>query len=345
MSGSDRSRKPAGLLARLRRQSGVKDEANTVLYEPGTSDRRRLSSLRMWLSTIEESYFVTKNVVDHAVGLGERVTFGEKYLPRRLSRYKGQKRVAFLYHGYAQGRWAFERLERLLEAEPFDVFSISGGYQPYSQDIRLSAEYELRTLQYVLTQVDAEEVTLIGHSQGGLIVRTLLQRLGVAAVAPVTRAICLCTPHMGTWAAVAGTLHGVAAHLVSRLPGVRVKLEGESALQMIPGSAFLEDLNARPLPQGIQYTNLYNIIDPLVWPPQYARLPYPEATNVLFKKIGHLHALYDLQEMEVILRSILVRHDDPAEQARAILEAQPLLEERALKGEDTSFDEYVAGSD
>ncbi len=328
-------------------QHAISDQETTVVYRGDTSGRRRFASLRMVLSTIEESYFITKNVLDHAVGVTERLAFGQKYLPSRLARYRGQKRVAFLYHGYAQGRWAFERLERLLESEPFNVFSVCGGYQPYSQDIRRSAEYELRTMEYVLSQTDAQEIILIGHSQGGLIARYLLQALGVTAVANVTRAIYLCTPHRGTWAACAGVAHGVAAHTLARIPGVgrRVELSGESALQMIPGSAFLDDLNARALPTQVAHTNLYNYLDPLVWPPRFARLPYPEATNVLFRKIGHLHALYDIQELEVILRSILVPAGSSHDRSRAILQDQPVIEERVHHGEDAEYEEFVAGSD
>lgn len=328
-------------------QHAVPDEHTEVVYRSGTSGRRRFSTLRMALSTIEESYFMTKNVLDHAVGVSERLAFGQKYLPARLARYSGQKRVAFLYHGYAQGRWAFERLERLLESEPFNVFGVCGGYQPYSQDIRRSAEYELRTIEYVLRQTDASEVVLIGHSQGGLIARYLLQTLGVTAVANVTHAIYLCTPHRGTWAACAGVAHGMAAHTLARIPilGRRVELSGESALQMIPGSTFLADLNARALPRTVSHTSLYNYLDPAVWPARYARLPYPEASNVLFQKIGHLHALYDIQELEVILRSLLVPAGDAHTRSRAILHDQPVIEERVHRGEDAQYEEFVAGSD
>ena len=326
-------------------QHAVEDEKTHVEYSPDTSGRRRMAGVRMVLSTIEESYFITKNVLDHAVGITERLVFGQKYLPARLATYRGQKRIAFLYHGYAQGRWAFERLERLLESDPFDVFAVSGGYQPYSQDIRKSAEYELRTIQYVLDETDAEEVILIGHSQGGLVTRYLLQHLGVGAIANVTRAIYLCTPHRGTWAATAGVAHGAATKVLSSLPGLSVDISGESALQMIPGSSFLRELNARPLPTDIAHTNLYNSVDPLVWPPRFARLPYPEATNVLFRKIGHLHALYDLQELEVILRSILVPRGNAHERSRVILRDQPLLEQRLHRGHESEYEEFVAGSD
>jgi triacylglycerol esterase/lipase EstA (alpha/beta hydrolase family) len=328
-------------------QHAISDQGTTVVYRGETSARRRFAAVRMLLTTIEESYFMTKNVLDHAVGITERLAFGQKYLPSRLARYRGQKRIAFLYHGYAQGRWAFERLERLLESEPFNVFGICGGYQPYSQDIRRSAEYELRTIEYVLRETDVEEVILIGHSQGGLIVRYLLQALGVTAVANVTRALYLCTPHRGTWAACAGVAHGAAAHALARLPGVsrKVELSGESALQMIPGSSFLKDLNARPLPSSVAHTSLYNTFDPAVWPARFARLPYPEATNILFQKIGHLHALYDIQELEVILRSILVPKGNAHDRSRTILQDQPVLEERVHHGEDADYEEFEVGSD
>jgi hypothetical protein len=107
----------------------------------------------------------------------------------------------------------------------------------------------------------------------------------------------------------------------------------------------LRRLNERPLPAGVAHTNLYNAVDPLVWPHRFARLPYPEATNVLFRKIGHLHALYDLQELEVILRSILVPLGNTHDRSRVILQDQPLLEQRLHKGTTAEYEEFVAGSD
>src|SRR3990172_11767085 len=50
---------------------------------PLTYERPYMSNLRMLISVLGESYYLTKNVADHAVGFTERIVFGEKYLHSR----------------------------------------------------------------------------------------------------------------------------------------------------------------------------------------------------------------------------------------------------------------------
>jgi triacylglycerol esterase/lipase EstA (alpha/beta hydrolase family) len=295
----------------------------------------------MLLSAFGELSNIGTNVLDHGVRLAERVSFGQKYLPNRLRHYAGQKRLAVLYHGYAQGRAAFEKMERYLSSPVFDIFPVASGYQPYSQDIRISAEQERERLEYILARTDVKRVALIGHSQGGLIIRDILQRQQYTE--NIRSCIFLGTPHMGTWAAVLGHVHRAATAVLGSLWGA-AGIEGESGRQMIPGSRYLRSLNERDLPSGITYTNIYNYVDPLVWPASYARLPYAEAHNVLVMKIGHLQSLYDLQELDLILRSILLSGSDEKGFAARLVGDQTLLETRAIEGETGSYDEVVASS-
>ena len=131
---------------------------------------------------------------------------------------------------------------------------------------------------------------------------------------------------------------------MSVVPGLPT-INSESAFQMLPGSKLLRSLNESPLPSGISYTNIYNYIDPLVWPPAYARLPYPEANNILIKKIGHLQPLYDVQELEIILRSLLVEEEDDRKRGLLILRDQDVIEERYLSGMEKEYGEFVTSSD
>jgi len=313
-----------------------------MVVQPAPSGRRTLANVRMALTAMAEVYYTAKCYLDHGVRTSERLFFGEKYLPNRLRQYKGQKRVAFFYHGYMLGRPSFERFEHLLESEVFKIFAISGGYQPYSQDIRRSAEYERKMMEYVLTQVDAEEVYLVGHSQGGLVARWLLQKLDAAEL--VQKCVCLATPHMGTWAGALGFVNRAIAKVGGLLPGFP-HMEGESAYQMLPGSSFLAELNEAPLPDGIDFLNLYNLLDPMVWPSRYARLPYPEATNILFKKIGHMQPLYDYQELEIILRALLFPTGRGRALEREVLAGQTVLERRVMGRGGYRYREIVTSSD
>lgn len=309
------------------------------------SGRRTLVTLRMALSVFGELGNVGTNVIDHAVRAVERASFRQKYLPNRLRHYTGQKRLAILFHGYAQGRAAFETMERVLSSDLFGIFPVAAGYQPYSQDIRLSAEQERERIEWILSRTDAEELILIGHSQGGLVIRDLVQRQRFTE--RLKHCIFLATPHMGTWAAVLGNAHRAATATLGRV-SKRFTVEGESARQMVPGSEFLKALNSRPLPPGIHYTNVYNFLDPLVWPARFARLPYSEAHNVLMMKIGHLQTLYDLQELEIILRCLMATNLEQADFSASIVGDQSMLETREIElvdggTEGETYEEVVAG--
>ncbi|MBN2359060.1 MAG: alpha/beta fold hydrolase [Deltaproteobacteria bacterium] len=311
-----------------------------VVVERALRDREALSKIRMALSLMSEAHNLAKNTLDHAVRMAEKVYFGQDYLDSRLAAYRGQKRAVFLYHGYLQGRPAFERFERLLDSALFDLFPIAAGYQPYSQDLRISAEYERRVIDRVLAATDLEEIYLVGHSQGGIIARYLLQEL---AAPKVKRCVFLATPHRGTYAGLVGYPHRVATFCLSALPAFP-NVSGESGLQLLPGSRFLDRLNSLDLPAGVEYTSIYNYIDPLLVPARYGRMPYPQAHNILMMKIGHYHALYDQQETEIVLRALVLGQSVFADFRKNILGGQELLDAAEFGAKATS-DVFVAAAD
>lgn len=297
----------------------------------------------MGMSAMTEVSNVAKNVLDHSISLAERLAFGKDYLEDRLRDYRGQRRVAFLFPGYLQGSAAFERMERIMESELFGVFPVTLTYHPYSQDIRKSAEKVRKQIDRVLRETEARRVYLIGHSQGGLIGRYIVQVMDGHGF--VSHCITLATPHMGTYAAaVGGVGHGMATAALSRL-GLIPRIEGESGLQMIPGSRLLSEMNHRPLPPQVEFTSIYNYMDPLVWPASYARMPYEDAHNILLKKIGHFHALYDIQELEIILRTLLLRIKRGLIYKHQVLAGQQVLEERHMEMVGHEVGEFVAASD
>ncbi len=310
-----------------------------VAVEQALRDRQALSQLRMGLSGFNEVYNIAKNGLDHAVRIAENFYFGQDYLDARLKAYRGQKRAVFLYHGYMQGRAAFERFERLLDSAIFDFFPVAGGYQPYAQDIRSSAEYERRVIARVLAETDVEEVLLVGHSMGGLVARSMVQELGVPKL---KRCVFLATPHRGTWAGLIGYPHKLVTTALSALPSFP-KFKGESALQILPGSAFLDHLNSMPLPPGVEYTSLYYYADPLMLPARYGRLPYPQANNILMMKVGHYHPLYDAQEFEIVLRALVLGQQDPDAFRQTVLGGQQVLDSAGKRKAEQGV--FVTASD
>lgn len=311
-----------------------------VVVEQALRDREALSRIRMALSLMSEAHNMAKTSLDHVVRAAEKVYFGQDYLDSRLKAYHGQKRAVFLYHDYFQGRPAFERFERLLDSPLFDLFPIAGGYQPYSQDLRISAEYERRVIDQVLAATDIEEISLVGHSQGGIVARYLLQEL---AAPKVKRCVFLATPHRGTYSGYIGYPHRLATLALSALPAFP-NVSGESALQLLPGSSFLDRLNSLDLPAGVEYTSIYNYLDPLLIPARYGRMPYPQAHNILMMKIGHYHSLYDQQETEIVLRALVLGQSAFADFRNTILGGQELLDATEF-GAKATADVFVTAAD
>lgn len=303
---------------------------------------RHLTTLRMAVSAFGESYYFTKNFIDHGVGIFEDAVLQKDYFHERLREYRGQKTVAFLYHGYLQGRSAFLRLERILESPLFGIFAYSGDYQPFCQDLRRSAEYEREMVDKVLADTDAEQVIMVGHSQGGLLIRYMLQKLG--DIPKVNKAVTLSSPHQGTWAALGGAVTRSITIPGSFIPFFP-KIHGESAFQMLPGSTFLKDLNSLPLPEGIDFTSIFSYIDPLVWPSSFAILPYPEAYNVLMKKVGHFQTIYDVQAYEVLLRALLMPRREGRKLGGEEISGQRPVEKRSFSRRGQVIDEFVVASD
>ncbi|MBN2694722.1 hypothetical protein JXR93_08670 [bacterium] len=299
------------------------------------SNKSTFANIRLLASGYAELYYIFQNFMDHIIDFGESNILGQKYLPARMKEYKGQKKIAFIYHGYFQGTVGNERLERVLESELFNIFAISGTYQPYSQDIRKSAEYEMKILEWVIKNTNPEEVYLIGHSQGGLVLRYMVQFLGAHQY--IKKAIFLSTPHKGTRFAYASDVNKVFLESLRKLFRKIPKIEGESARQMRPDSDFIKELNSANLPAGIDYTSIYTYIDPVIFPSSNARLPYREANNIMLRKIGHMQTLYDFQAIELILKTLLL---DFGKKDNFIHSSQ-LVEKRYIKTQKTEFNEFV----
>ena len=133
---------------------------------------------------------------------------------------------------------------------------------------------ELRDyVNYVLAVTGASKVDLIGHSMGGLSTRYYIKFLGGAS--KVDDYVSLGSPHHGTWLAI--------------IPLAYLSI---GALEMRPGSSFLNNLNAGDeTPGSVRYTAIYAYMDELVIPYWTAKL-YDGATNKGKWWVGHLGLLF-----------------------------------------------------
>lgn len=147
---------------------------------------------------------------------------------------------------------------RRLERDGFQAFTLTLPGLAL-QDIRTSSRMLERRIEEVLAATGSEELDLIGHSLGGLAMRYYLQVL--TSDPPVGRCATLGTPHQGT---------------LSALPA----LMRPAGRQMVPGSVFLRELEAHPLPSP--WVNVYAPRDSLVVPYSNAHLPGAENHKLTF---------------------------------------------------------------
>jgi pimeloyl-ACP methyl ester carboxylesterase len=197
---------------------------------------------------------------------------------RHLARGNRIKRKAFfesineqhppvlLLHGYLGTRGSMYILERRLNDDGICVFSFNLGSLNV-RDIRTSAFLIHRKIESILSQTPVKKIDIIGHSMGGLIGLYYIKKLG--GHEKVRKLVMMGTPIRGTWAA----LLGVAT----------VGLISASAWQLLPGSRFLKELSAGPLPPSVQY---YTIAAQRDWvcPPSSTPLEGAESLTV---PLGH----------------------------------------------------------
>lgn len=127
-------------------------------------------------------------------------------------------------HGYAGTEHIWGPLRSALTDAGFG-YLIALRYNSFRADIPQIAEWLVHQAHRSMDVTGSSGVHLIGHSMGGLVVRDAVQHRGLQGLA--TTAVTIATPHSGT--------------------GLARFVPGPSARQMLPGSAFLNQLNnARP---------------------------------------------------------------------------------------------------
>ncbi len=182
--------------------------------------------------------------------------------------------LVLLVHGLDEpgGIW-----DDLAPAVASEGFSVARFEYPNDQAIADSADLLAQDLRH-LHDRGVRSVDLVCHSMGGLVSRDVLTRkeyydgttLDVNAYPDVQRFIMLGTPNLGSpWAKyriVAEVREQVARFWesedfdLSRLSMFQQDGTGEAGRDLMPGSEFLDDLNARELPEPVVMTCVVGIM-------------------------------------------------------------------------------------
>lgn len=168
------------------------------------------------------------------------------------------------------------------------VYLTDLGYCVYAPDLfhqggKLGLEaIAQQVADYVdLTFATEQSLNLVGLSMGGLVSRYYLQRLG--GLDRVQRLITISSPHQGTWMAYG--------------------FPRKTALQMRPGSRFLEDLN-RDLERldKIEVTSIWTPWDFIIVPPTNSRLPVGK--NVQLSVVAHAMMVRDDRSIRAVAQAL-----------------------------------------
>jgi pimeloyl-ACP methyl ester carboxylesterase len=208
-----------------------------------------------------------------------------------------------LVHGHGGGPRAWEYLgEDVLEGSGFEPWY---AFYPSGAEIGRSARLMRESVAAMVQEHDVEVMALVGHSQGGLVIRKALADWAeVDGLPEVPAFVGISTPWGGSQAAGAGTDSSLA------LPAWH---------DMAAGSGFVQTLYDHPLPAPTTFHILYGLgtesdrvpgeddgtiaETSLAWPP--ART---EATTIeRFEELSHSGILEDPEAMGRVLE-ILETH-------------------------------------
>ncbi len=182
------------------------------------------------------------------------------------------KHPVLLVHGYGCSRGVWWLLRRRLEAAGHAVATVS--LAPLNVSLgRLEPQLNQR-IEEVCATTGSRQVTLIGHSMGGLIARCYLARHGNERVA---RLITLASPHRGSDMCQIGL--------------------GQNAREMTTGSLWLQDMAAEPL--TVPSISLRNAYDNYVMPQDNQRLP--GAQDIELPPVGHIAMLLDRRVAQLLI--------------------------------------------
>lgn len=180
------------------------------------------------------------------------------------------KTPVLLVQGWGEPSWSLMYgIYRHLKKNGYPVTGIN--LFPNAADIDHQAQRVKALSLEILQQTGAPRITLIGHSMGGLISRSFLQKYGGHQW--IDQIITISSPHYGTYAAYLGP--------------------GQGARQMEPGSSYLKELNRKINWPPVRIHCIWSPHDEFVIPQKNAQLkgthifpgiPYTGHGSILFSE-------------------------------------------------------------
>jgi pimeloyl-ACP methyl ester carboxylesterase len=182
------------------------------------------------------------------------------------------RKSVVLVHGLDDPGRVWQNLAPELVKADVDVWLL---HYPNDQPIAESARFFFEELKE-LRQISIQRISIVAHSMGGLVVREMLTSPDIAydryvensQVPEVAMLIMVATPNHGSQLARFRVFAEMRDHM-SRLTegqaswlGAILDGTGEAKIDLLPESRFLNELNARPQPKGVDLLIIAGITSP-----------------------------------------------------------------------------------
>lgn len=191
---------------------------------------------------------------------------------RDFSTFNAEQHSVVLIHGLDEPGKVWNSLAPELLKNDFNVWLMR---YPNDQPVTESAQLFFEELAN-LNKAGIAQISVVAHSMGGLISRELLTspKLNYSAalkrgeLPSVTTLIMVGTPNHGSQLARLSAFTEMRDQFVRILRGEGSLLApildggGEAKIDLLPGSRFLTELNARPLPAGVDMLVIAGILTP-----------------------------------------------------------------------------------
>ncbi|QCB27413.1 esterase/lipase family protein [Corynebacterium endometrii] len=204
-----------------------------------------------------------------------------------------------MIHGTCESKGNWQQLGEALRKAGWAAFAPDFGNRATGV-LEDSARQIGAYIEAVLQVTGAEQVILVGHSQGGLLARYWMRTYGTAHL--VRHVFCVGSPNHGT------TQGGIISPLVTTRRGEEVMASvieaffGAAGAQQIVGSPLLEEMAAGgDLEPGVRYTCIATRADTVVVPPESCFL---DATSAPEGTVRNIY-VQDFDRLAVVLHQDL----------------------------------------
>ena len=200
-----------------------------------------------------------------------------------------------LLHGTSDNASTWDELIPVLQEQGMCVWAFDYGADDVTlqnanprtkaiADLDDSAREIAQQIDYVREVTGSDKVNLVGHSQGGLHIKTYTQMYGSPE-------------HVAHAVAIGGNFHGttlngmgtVLAKVIAAMPNFARFMASSAGIQQVVGAEFIEHLNTLPdTAPGPLYTSIYSPADVTVTPNSSSMLAAVDGADVVNIDLGEL---------------------------------------------------------